>query len=345
MEEIGQRIKDRESWLAWWSKKAQSYEAAGKLEPAWIYYRAALFYLPLSDPRKEALYHKFTACFYEYYRELDFGKYDIPYRQGFLPALYLRSPQARRTLLVFGGFDSYLEELASWLFKLQQDLPDYNLLIFDGPGQGHVPAQGIYFQADYEEAVSSVLDYFALEEVAAVGVSWGGYFVLRAAAFEKRIKQLVAFDIFYSPMDTMRLAAGWPRYLLLRTLLGLRQKWLMNRVMEAQAKKRIDFHWFLTNGYDVTGEDNPYDFIRNIQRHSLKGILPQVRQTCLLLAGSQDMYVPVSRLKTIRQGLIQASRIESRLFTADSGGVLHCQIDRVEAAMAVMREFLEEEID
>ncbi len=70
-------------------------------------------------------------------------------------------------------------------------------LVFDGPGQG----EGEYdfaIRGDYEVAVKAVVDYVETRRdldtsrIGLWGVSLGGYYAPRAAAFEKRIKACIA---------------------------------------------------------------------------------------------------------------------------------------------------------
>ena len=72
-------------------------------------------------------------------------------------------------------------------------------LTFDGPGQG----EGEYdfaIRGDYEVAVKAVLDYVGTRgdldaaRVGVWGVSLGGYYAPRAAAFDKRIKACIALS-------------------------------------------------------------------------------------------------------------------------------------------------------
>jgi dienelactone hydrolase len=75
----------------------------------------------------------------------------------------------------------------------------YNVLIYDGPGQGamlwlqHVP-----FRYDFEVAVTPVVDWVLKrsdvdpKRMAIQGISQGGYWVPRAVAFEKRFAAAIA---------------------------------------------------------------------------------------------------------------------------------------------------------
>src|SRR5436190_89204 len=59
---------------------------------------------------------------------------------------------------------------------------------FDGPGQGETGLHSSIYP-DYERAVSPVLDALdGFERVGVAGVSLGGYYAPRAAAYEKRIR-------------------------------------------------------------------------------------------------------------------------------------------------------------
>ncbi len=127
---------------------------------------------------------------------------EIPYEDSFLPA-YFFSPcgeeKPRKTILAMNGFDGTSEELFSTVgrFALERD---FNVLLFDGPGQvGTLRLNpDLKFRPDYEVPLGAVLDYVCnradvnRKMIALVGVGQGGYFAARAAAFDSRIKALVA---------------------------------------------------------------------------------------------------------------------------------------------------------
>ncbi len=70
-------------------------------------------------------------------------------------------------------------------------------LVFDGPGQGEAQYD-FPIRGDYEVPVKAVLDYVETRErsryarIGMWGVSLGGYYAPRAAAFDKRIKACIA---------------------------------------------------------------------------------------------------------------------------------------------------------
>lgn len=337
-EEIGLFIKDFRTWFNWWSDKAKEYEQKDEFKIAASYYKAAMFYLKSDDPEKQIMYDSFIRTFYKSYDDFDFERNKVPYEGSYLPTLLLKNPNAQKTLLVLGGFDGYLEEVASF-FKHMKNT-NYNILIFDGPGQGNTSSQGLAFIPDFEKPVSKVLDYFSLNEVDAIGLSWGGYLVLRAAAFEKKIKKVIAMDIFYSPMDTLRMNLGFFKFMSLSILLKMKAESVINTVINKIVIKDIDMMWKLNNGYQLTGEENPYDLINNLKRHDAKSILRLINQDCLLLAGKEDQYVPYKRLYTIQKGLTNSKNIQTKLFTKETGGEQHCQVGRMDLAFNEIIKFL-----
>ncbi|MDX3312422.1 alpha/beta hydrolase [Streptomyces sp. ME08-AFT2] len=102
---------------------------------------------------------------------------------------WLRCPvdspsDAPGTVVVVPGLDSAKEEF----LDLASALLARGLAVFamDGPGQG-VLAAGTTFVADYERVVGRVVDALGVARIGLVGLSLGGYFAARAAAFDPRV--------------------------------------------------------------------------------------------------------------------------------------------------------------
>jgi dienelactone hydrolase len=116
----------------------------------------------------------------------------IPYAGTHLPG-YLRRPAGvdrPPVVLLIAGLDSTKEEFHTFsgLF-LRRGVAT---LAFDGPGQGEVEFD-LPIEPAFEKPLGAVLDWLAgrtdvdTHRVAAAGVSLGGYYVARAAAFEPRL--------------------------------------------------------------------------------------------------------------------------------------------------------------
>lgn len=121
----------------------------------------------------------------------------IPYGASRLPG-YLRHPigvERPPVVLLIAGLDSTKEEFHTFtgLF-LRRGVAT---LAFDGPGQGEVEFD-LPIEPEFEKPLGAVLDWLAtrsdldFSRVAAAGVSLGGYYAARAAAFEPRLTCAVA---------------------------------------------------------------------------------------------------------------------------------------------------------
>jgi 2,6-dihydroxypseudooxynicotine hydrolase len=121
----------------------------------------------------------------------------IPYAGTHLPG-YLRRPlgiDAAPVVLLIAGLDSTKEEFHTFsgLF-LRRGVAT---LAFDGPGQGELEFE-LPIEPVFEQPVGAVLDWLTARpdvdatRVAAAGVSLGGYYAARAAAFEPRLACAVA---------------------------------------------------------------------------------------------------------------------------------------------------------
>lgn len=107
-----------------------------------------------------------------------------------------RGPGDRPPLLLMApGLDSAKEEMHSMeMLFLDRGIAT---LAFDGPGQGEAEYD-LAIRGDYEVAVSAIVDWaeqrddIDADRIAMWGVSLGGYYAPRAAAFEKRLKACIA---------------------------------------------------------------------------------------------------------------------------------------------------------
>ncbi|WP_323011343.1 alpha/beta hydrolase family protein [Castellaniella sp.] len=165
-------------------------------------FRAAEYYLPVDDPlHREYGLHSRAAflhamrCSGLACRELWFSQEGLR-----LPAYHLRTPGSAgdRVLMIVSGYDGTLEE--SWLaYGRAAQERGYDLLLFTGPGQMDTWRfnSASHFQADYEKIAHQVLDYVLSQpgvnpqRVALMGISFGGYFAMRVAAFEPRVQALI----------------------------------------------------------------------------------------------------------------------------------------------------------
>ena len=143
---------------------------------------------------------------------------EIPFAAGStLPAVLVcrdESQRPRPTIIHVNGYDSNIHEMfvAHSGAALSRG---YNVLLFDGPGQGrNLIRDTVPMRPDWEHVVGPVLDY-ALERpdvdadrVVLAGWSWGGFLAPRAAAFEHRIAALWADPGQWDQRDRLPVRRG-----------------------------------------------------------------------------------------------------------------------------------------
>ncbi|MCH4566176.1 alpha/beta fold hydrolase [Bacillus sp. ES1-5] len=336
------KLADTDSWYNTWIEYATMREHHKDFDLASVYYQAAEFYMESSDSKKEKVYQKYRETFYKSFHDFEYETYQIPYDDSYLPAIKFMNPGACNTLLFFGGYDSYMEEMMKMLNYLQGI--NYNIIVFDGPGQGTALKTGLKFIHNWEKPVSTVIDYFKLDRVSILGASWGGYLAMRAAAFEKRIDKVIAFNIFYSGLDALKMRMPDNIWNKLTTLLATNEADKINTMFKQMMATSIDLNWKVKKGMENTGEKTPFNLLKNFEKHTMAGIGQFINQEVLLLAGEDDQYVPISRLPQIESELCNAASITSVVFTKKTGGEQHCQAGHRHLAFDEIKKFLQHKL-
>jgi 2,6-dihydroxypseudooxynicotine hydrolase len=170
---------------------------------AWVhatlsYHYAKFVWLVDLDRHRQAA-DRAVAALRQAHRLLDptAERVEVAFEGTVMAATLRRPPAAPRPplVLLLPGLDSTKEEFFNWeTVFLERGMATLSL---DGPGQGET-GYTTHIRPDYEVAVGAALDHLAgrgdldLDRVGAVGVSLGGYYAPRAAAFEPRIRAAVA---------------------------------------------------------------------------------------------------------------------------------------------------------
>lgn len=320
-------VRTLEDWYTAWSDMAQGAEGKEHYLHAAYYYRMAEFFLKANDERKDSIYKKCIADFYRGFDSelhLQYEKVSIPFEGKNLHCLKLSNPHSKGTVLVCGGYDSFIEEFVLQVHELAAQ--GYELILFDGPGQGKCLREKVYFRYDFEKATSAVLDYFHIEKCAMVGISWGGYFALRSAAYDKRISAVVAYDVMDNGFEVMTHVFPSPVCKVIRFAYYNEWKRLLDGLTGVIAKKSILADWALSQGMYITGTESVFEFYQNLSCHNLSGVTDFITQDVLLLAGEKDHYIPINQFYRLKNSIHHAKSLTCRLFTTAEGGEQHCQV-------------------
>ena len=132
---------------------------------------------------------------------------EIPYEQGaVIPGILRKPPHRPRppVVILVPGLDSVKEELHAYGEDfLRRGMA---VLAIDGPGQGEMEFEHP-MRYDYDVVIRHVVDFLGSRRdvdatrVGMMGVSVGGYYAARAAAFEDRLRAAIALATGYRFVD------------------------------------------------------------------------------------------------------------------------------------------------
>jgi len=217
----------------------------------------------------------------------------IPYEGTTLPAyLFLvdDSGIARPTIVYNSGYDSTREE-SYFAIAAAALRRGYNVLAFDGPGQGDaLREQKLVMRPDWEAVITPVIDYaltrgeIAADKIVLFGYSLGGFLVARAAAFEHRVAALILDDGIYD--FHAALAGNLPPFV---------GSWIEEDrddvavpVLTMLTALSTNVRWGLRNGMWVFGAGSFADLIRRVRDYTLEGIAHQIVAPTLIMDPEND---------------------------------------------------------
>jgi pimeloyl-ACP methyl ester carboxylesterase len=243
-------------------------------------------------------------------------------------------------ILLHGGNDSYMEEFLPLVHYLHSK--EFAVYLFEGPGQGEVlREQGIPFTHEWEKPVGAVLDQFDLNDATIVGISLGGMLAPRAAAYEKRIKRVVAWSILPNFLDVLISTRKKPLQLISRLLLALKAKSLINSVMQRQMEKDSLARWGVEHGMHNMGVGSPYEYLVKADRFKITDIAHLIDQDFLLIGSLHDHFIPVEFYKKEIDCLTNVQSMTFRLFTDKENAGNHCNAGNTKLAIDTIVDWIE----
>lgn len=345
------RLRTTDQITALAQRLAERFSSEGDEDAAWHLYELAAFYLGADDPRKRRFIDAMSASFDEAHRGIALTRHAVPYGGGELTAMRWEADPTDRaqapagtptTLIMMNGFDGYAEEIID--FASHFPTRPFDIIAFDGPGQGHTALAGMPLEPQWERPTEAVLDYFGIDNAAALGVSFGGYLVMRAAAYCPRITRVIAFDMMYRLLDGLTMPLPRPLRPIAEAVVSrARPAWLIDGLMGIAQRFSADLAWKLQQARHLTGQDKPSDVLRALGAYTMEPLDGQIHQPCLVLAGDADQYVPFERLGDVRRALRNAESLDVRVFrhAQDPDMAQHCQIGDLDRAFAMMGDWLQ----
>ncbi|MDD3813541.1 MAG: alpha/beta fold hydrolase [Desulfocapsaceae bacterium] len=311
-------------------------------------YRAAEYYSSCNDPMHRQLGLRSRECFL---KAIDCLAYhlvipQILFANHILPVYFFtptEETRSEKTLLIVSGFDGTLEEefMAQGIAALKRG---YNVLLFAGPGQmdtyRFTPASS--FIPDFERVLQAILDWLvtrkevALERIALLGISFGGYFATRAAAHEPRIRALIVNSPIIDLHSYMAAFAGFDP-----ALMPEEEDFTVNdlpdipeALMDEQMKLMSEN---LITRFGRGSMKKTFQFMREFQ---VSDKLQDIKCPSLALVGAGEGEEPERQLQAFAQGA--GGEVDTFRFTAAQGADSHCQVGNLSYSAGIVLDWLDE---
>ncbi|MCX2931239.1 prolyl oligopeptidase family serine peptidase [Mycobacterium sp. CVI_P3] len=359
---VAAQIRDGQGWTDAFAAlaerqraEAEQYAAAGHRVSARERYlhaansfRAAEYFSPFGAQRHVDLGLASRAAFGSAmeYDPVHIEELWLPWNGQRLPGYWLSaSPDPAPTLVATSGFDGTLEEtyFQIGVSALQRG---WNVMMICGPGQMDTARTepDTHFVPDTESWVSPWIDMALARpgvdagRLALLGISFGGYFVSRAAAHESRIAALVAnspvIDLRAYMVSFVAAMGGDPEQVL-----------------------RPEDDFSLTDIDEIPDEEMPptikemsRSLIRRFGQTTFLGTFAHLRQfsvdpaeircPALGLVGTGEGGEPIRQYEEFCQRA--GGRVTGRMFTSAEGADTHCQLGNLTLSNAVTLDWLDE---
>ena len=285
------------------------------------YARASVYYLVAErmqsrhyGPRQEA-YRKSVDTFA---RAVEHGRerielVEVPYEGASYPALFVPAdgpaPAGGQPVMVFcNGLDSMKEMLVRLGLPRQLARRGIATLCVDQPGTGaSLREREMPAVHDSERWASAAVDYLASRadvdpaRIGMSGISLGGYYAPRAAAFEKRFV----------------LCAVW----------GANYDWgqLQKRRLDREGENPVPHYWDHVQW--VFGKDSLEEFMAFAPQMSLEGVVDKITVPFLVTHGEDDRQIPMELATPEYENAVNSPDRFFKVFSRAEGGSSHAGAD------------------
>ena len=289
-----------------------------------LYYLIAERVLRSSDPRKLELYRLGIEMFRRgvALRGARAELVDVPYRGGSLPCVFLRAAERGPCVIHFNGFD-WIKEFTYLGLAEAYRRRGISSLFCDQPGSGGaLRLSGLPAEVESEHAAGACVDYLQTRSdvdprrIGIQGLSLGGYYAPRAAAFEKRLACCAVSGAFWDAMEVVqKRAAEGARY--------------------AGSVPDIDdqLKW-------VVGTDSMDDVRRWLARVTLRDVAERITCPLLVVHGGMDRQIPVDHAQKTYDAARNSPNRRVVVLGPDDGGVEHCSIDNQPLVVEICADWI-----
>jgi len=256
---------------------------------------------------------------------------DIPCGDVSLPGYFYRAPGEgpHPVVVQFNGLDSTKEMMYYSRFPQMLAERGISTLMVDTGGTGEaLRVRGITARVATEYWAAAILDWIEAnasqlgadpEMVGVVGWSLGGYYAPRAAAFEERLKFVVAW--------------------------GANHNWAA--VQEARRRREgenpVPHYW--DHVFWVWGASDMDDFIEKTRDMHLNGVVERIRVPFLITHGAHDRQIPLKYAYESYEQAVNSPKRELRVFDDPEGGTEHISIDHMAYVAGIIADWVAETVE
>ncbi|AHH19805.1 putative hydrolase, alpha/beta hydrolase family [Nocardia nova SH22a] len=286
-----------------------------------LYDRASVYYLVAErmqrrdyEPRQEAYRKSVAASKLAIEHNGEPAEYvEIPYEGKSFPAIFCTpggdAPDGGWPVMVFcNGLDSMKEMLYRLGLPAELARRGIATLCVDQPGTGaSLRERDLPAIHDSERWAGAAVDYLETrsdvdpKRIGMSGISLGGYYAPRAAAFEKRFK----------------LCAVW----------GANYNWgeLQKRRLLREGENPVPHYWDHVQW--VFGKDSLDEFMDFAPKMSLEGVVEEITVPFLVTHGEDDRQIPMDLATPEYERAINSPDRHWKLFSSAEGGSSHAGAD------------------
>lgn len=277
--------------------------------------------IPLADMQRDSFKKGMS------YFDFGFKVLNIPYENTTLDGYLFcvdKSGKPRPTLIYVGGYDSFVEE-TFYAGVYQALIRGYNVLAFDGPGQGQVlRRQKLFFRPDWENVVTPVKNFAKtlgevdIENLILFGRSFAGYLAPRAASFDDSYKALIADAALYNLGGAI--SQKFPPEML--EMIRNKEDEKIEAMFEEKFKDKATEFYFKSR-MSTHGAKTVAEYIRMLFDYSVEGIADKITMPALITAGEYDL-AAVSESEKLFNSITSNDKMRI-VFEGNEGAGDHCE--------------------
>jgi dienelactone hydrolase len=322
-----QRVADQLEEQAVDAEKAGHLRTAGqKYLRAAVYVSQAERMQSASSPGRNATYQHCLDLMQKSFDLVDptTTRVEVPFEGAVLPSYFTNASTdgtPAPVLIMWNGLDSTKEHMYTQGFCHEMAARGISTLMVDCPGSGEaLRFHDLKARVETEDWARACVDYLEgrpdadSDRIGLVGWSLGGYYAPRAAAYEKRLKLVVAW--------------------------GANHNWgeVQKKRLDREGENPVPHYW--EHVLWVWGEDDLDRFITNAERVTLNGVVEHITVPFLITHGQRDRQISVDYAHQSYDQAVNSPKRELRIFTPEEGATEHVGLDHMPHVAAYTADWI-----